>query len=87
MRTVTMLVLGLGLGVLLTAGCSTAPRTETARRSLERDAETTIDRFKTADPSLERFFDRQQIVKIDLLFSRRDAPDRSFRISWCWFHS
>jgi lipid-binding SYLF domain-containing protein len=58
MYTRTTFLRALGIALLACAGCSTVPPTESARRSLERDAEYTVERFKTTDPSLDRFFNR-----------------------------
>ena len=41
------------LGVI--AGCSTAPKTEVKRDTLRADADTTLDRFQTTDPSSREF--------------------------------
>jgi lipid-binding SYLF domain-containing protein len=42
---------------LLLSACSTAPKSEGAKLDLRNDAEATLTKFKTADPSLQEFFD------------------------------
>jgi lipid-binding SYLF domain-containing protein len=44
-------------GFLLT-GCSTAPKTQEQRQSLQEDARQTLNEMTREDPSLQRFLDR-----------------------------
>ncbi len=40
------------------AGCSTAPKSQSDREMLEKDADVTIQKFKAADADLQRFLDQ-----------------------------
>jgi lipid-binding SYLF domain-containing protein len=40
------------------AGCSTAPKSQSDREMLQKEADLTIEKFKAADPDLQRFFDQ-----------------------------
>ncbi len=42
---------------LASTGCSTAPKSEASKAELHDKTENTIARFKSADPSMEEFFD------------------------------
>ena len=50
------LVFGVSMALLLFAGCSTAPRSQSDRTMLQKEAELTIEKFKAADPDLQKFF-------------------------------
>ncbi|MGN6505635.1 MAG: YSC84-related protein [Tepidisphaeraceae bacterium] len=54
MRTVTKWASALAM-VVLAAGCSTAPRTDTGKAQLEEDSDTTLKRLYAKDPSLSDF--------------------------------
>ena len=54
MAPAAALVWFVGVGLV---GCSTAPKTEVDRRTLEHEAEQTIARFKEEDPSMQARFD------------------------------
>ena len=41
---------------LLLAGCSTAPRSQSARTMLKNQADLAIAQFKAADPEMQKFF-------------------------------
>ena len=43
---------------LLLVGCATTPTTPTARRSLQADAQTTLEEMKTRDPGLQQLLDQ-----------------------------
>ena len=44
------LVIGVSTALLLLAGCSTAPRSESDRTMLKKEADLTVEKFKAADP-------------------------------------
>jgi lipid-binding SYLF domain-containing protein len=46
-----------GLSLALFAGCSTAPHSQADREILEKEANVTIQKFKTADPDMQKFYD------------------------------
>src|SRR5437764_7954320 len=46
------------VALLFSTGCSTAPRTETARDTLRDDAQATLSRFEDKDPSLADVINR-----------------------------
>ena len=46
-----------GLALTLIAGCSTAPRSQADRDTLQKEADVTIQKFKAADPDLQKFLD------------------------------
>jgi len=50
------LVFGLMAALLLVAGCSTAPKSQSDRDLLQKEAGLTIEKFKAADPGLQKFF-------------------------------
>jgi len=50
------LVFGVSMALLLFAGCSTAPRSQSDRTMLQKEAALTIEKFKAADPDLQKFF-------------------------------
>jgi len=50
------LVLGVSITSLVLSGCSTAPRSESDRTMLQKEADLTIEKFKAADPDLQKFF-------------------------------
>jgi len=47
---------GVSIALLLLAGCSTAPRLQSDRTMLQKEADLTIEKFKAADPDLQKFF-------------------------------
>ena len=47
-----------GAAALLLTACSTAPRSQSDRDVLIKEADATVEIFKTADPDLKRFFDQ-----------------------------
>ena len=51
------LVYGASLLLAVLAGCSTAPKSQSDREMLEKEADLTIQKFKAADPDLQKFFD------------------------------
>jgi lipid-binding SYLF domain-containing protein len=50
------LVCGPIAALLLLAGCSTAPKSQSDREALQKEAEATIVKFKAADVDMQRFF-------------------------------
>jgi len=50
------LVCGPIAALLLLAGCSTAPSSQSDREILQKDAGLTVDKFKAADPDMQKFF-------------------------------
>jgi len=44
------------MALLVLAGCSTAPRSQSDRTMLQKEANLTIEKFKAAAPDLEKFF-------------------------------
>jgi lipid-binding SYLF domain-containing protein len=57
MRTLVVVCMVATVGAWGLTGCSTAPRTEAARVTLEDRVDTTIKVALTTDPDLQRFFD------------------------------
>ena len=49
-------VIGISVALSLLAGCSTAPRSQSARTMLKSEADRTIAEFKAADPARQKFF-------------------------------
>jgi lipid-binding SYLF domain-containing protein len=58
MRAIALVCTLAAAGVLLLAGCSTAPKSAKAETSLEAEVQSTIRVAKTTDPGLQSFFDR-----------------------------
>ncbi|HTL54676.1 MAG TPA: lipid-binding SYLF domain-containing protein [Candidatus Limnocylindrales bacterium] len=50
------LVCGACVFLAILAGCSTAPKSQADREMLEKEADLTIQKFKAADPDLQKFF-------------------------------
>ena len=50
------LVTVVSMALLLLAGCSTAPRSQSDRAMLQKEADLTVEKFKAADPDLQKFF-------------------------------
>ena len=49
-------VIGISVALSVLAGCSTAPRSQSARTMLKSEADRTIAEFKAADPAMQKFF-------------------------------
>jgi len=52
------LVYGASVMLTILVGCSTAPKSQSDREMLEKEADLTIQKFKAADPDLQKFFDK-----------------------------
>lgn len=63
MFTVLSMV-GLLVGLLGTAGCSTAPKTESGRENLHENVQTTLRTMKDQDPSLGNFLNEAHAYAI-----------------------
>ena len=50
------LVGGISMALLIVAGCSTAPRSQSDRTMLQKEADLSIEKFKAADSDLQKFF-------------------------------
>jgi lipid-binding SYLF domain-containing protein len=51
------LVYGASLLLAILTGCSTAPKSQSEREMLVKEADLSIQKFKAADPDLQKFFD------------------------------
>ena len=57
MRPRTLFSFLVVVAIALLSGCSTAPKTETARENLQDDVQTVLARFQREDPELKEFLD------------------------------
>jgi lipid-binding SYLF domain-containing protein len=55
--TKNSLVYGVSLLLAILAGCSTAPSSQSDRDMLEKESDLTIQKFKAADPDIQKFLD------------------------------
>jgi len=57
MRTIVLMCALVAVGGLFLSGCSTAPKSEAKRESLDTQAQAAIQVAKTTDPGMQKFFD------------------------------
>ncbi len=57
MRTIVLMCALVAVGGLFLSSCSTAPKSEAKRESLDTQAEAAIQVAKTTDPGMQKFFD------------------------------